>query len=308
MQPTQIIDPLYLSEFIHSNESILINKFSEAENSKKIGRPRIGLTWVIIAICVFARSQNIVWRDLPSKLKYCDFLIDEGYLTSIPSKSTFHRMWMQISEANLSSWIRRLGFEDSKDTIADLLIDSSGFELRPGSIWRHVKWTKTKISKTSTLFRKIHLAIALPSRAIVGIYGSEAKMYDSVAFAPLVLKVYKWLKPKIQRVHADKAYWDEKIIGYLYQEGITPVIPCKINSKIHGIYDFMDFQVRYQKQYPGIYKRNTHNYRRAEVEHIFGEIKLQYPILRDRYLHNKDKTLLCHFLWYNHKNRLRRLN
>lgn len=136
-------------------------------------------------------------------------------------------------------------------------MDSSGFELRSGSIWRHIKWGRSLISKNSTLFRKIHLAIALPSKAIVGIHGSEAKRFDSKAFGPLILSVYKRLTHRIQRVHADKAYWDKKIIGWSYQEGITPVIPCKKNTKINGNYDFMDFQVQYQKQYPGIYRKNT---------------------------------------------------
>ena len=307
MIPTQVINPHILKQFLELNEDILCRKFPETKISKNIGRPRIGLRWVLIAICVFARTQNIVWRDLPQKLNYCDFLIKERKLRAIPSKSTFHRVWMQVSEVNLNSWIRMIGYEDSRSSIKDLVIDSSGFELRPGSIWRHVKWTKTKISKTSSLFRKIHLAIALPSRTIVGIYSSEAKKSDCKAFGPLIIRVYKRLLTRIRRAHADKAYWDEKIVGYLCQERITPVIPCKANSKINGIYDFMDFQVRYQKKYPGIYKKNTKHYLRAEVEHVFGEVKLQYPILRDRYLHNKNKSLLCHFLWYNHKNRLRRL-
>ncbi|MCY3413415.1 MAG: transposase [Candidatus Heimdallarchaeota archaeon] len=307
MRPTQIIDPLHLSEFIHSNESILRNKFPDQEKSTNYGRPRVGLRWVLIAICVFARSQNIVWRDLPSKLSYCDFLINEGYLTSIPSKSTFHRMWMQVSEANLSSWIRMVGFQDSTHEIEDLLVDSSGFEIRSGSIWRFIKWQRSFLSKNSKMFRKLHIAVALPSRAIVGIHLSDIKRFDSKALGPVLLSVYKRLIPQIKRFHADKAYWDEKIIGWCCQEGITPVIPCKTNSKINGNYDFMDFQVKYQKQYPGIYRINTRNYLRAEVEHVFGEIKLQYPIIRDQLKHNKHKSLLCQFLWYNHKNRLRRL-
>lgn len=308
MFPAQIINPQVLSEFIHSNEDILRRKFPETKIHSNIGRPRIGLRWVVIAICVFARTQNIVWRDLPSKLRYCDFLIDQEYLEAIPSKSTFHRMWMQVSEANLSSWIRMIGYEDSRSSIEDLAVDSSGFELRPGSIWRFIKWNRSLLSKNSTLFRKIHLTIALPSRAIVGIHGSDAKRFDSKAFGPLILSVYKRLIPGTKRLHADKAYWDHKIVGWSCQEGITPVIPCKKNSKISGGYDFMDFQVKYQKRYSGIYGKNTKNYLRAGVEHVFGEVKLQYPILRDTYPHNKYKSLLCLFLWYNHKNRIRRLN
>ena len=257
MLPTQLINPQVLREFLELNEDILMRKFPEHNNYNNIGRPRIGVRWVIIAICVFAKTQNIIWRDIPPKLTYCDFLINQGYLKSIPSKSTFHRMWMQVSEDNLNSWIRMIGFNESKSSITDVAVDSSGFELRPGSIWRFIKWNRSVLTKTSTLFRKIHIAIALPSRAIIGIHGSEGRRFDSKAFGPLIMRVYKKLIPKIERLHADKAYWDEKIIGYLTQEGITPVIPCKSNSKINGIYNFIDFQVNYQKKYPGIYKKNT---------------------------------------------------
>jgi hypothetical protein len=89
---TQVFDPLVLQEFLQLNEGILKRKFPEPKNSSKQGRPRIGLLWVLAAICVFARSQNIVWRDLPYKLCYCHFLINDGFLLAIPSKSTFHRI------------------------------------------------------------------------------------------------------------------------------------------------------------------------------------------------------------------------
>jgi len=305
--PTQTINPHVLQEFITSNEAILRPKFPDAKIITKYGRPRIGLRWVIVAICVFARSQNIVWRDLPPKLYYCDFLIEEGYLTRIPSKSTFHRMWVQVSKANLNSWIKRIGYEDSNFSIEDLVVDSSGFEIRSGSVWRYIKWQRSYLSKNSKMFRKVHLAIALPSRAIVGIYISKIEKYDSKALGPLLVRTSKRLIRKIKRFHADKAYWDNKIIGWCTQEGITPVIPCKSNSVDHGTSSPIDLLVRQQRKIPGLYRRNNKIYLRAEVEHVFGEVKLQYPIIRDRKNHNKHKSLLCQFLWYNHKNRIRRL-
>ncbi len=51
----------------------------------KIGRKRVGPRWVIIAIVIICRSENIAWRDVPSMLSPCEFLIDEGYLLRIPS-------------------------------------------------------------------------------------------------------------------------------------------------------------------------------------------------------------------------------
>ncbi|MDH5404454.1 MAG: transposase [Candidatus Heimdallarchaeota archaeon] len=127
------------------------------------------------------------------------------------------------------------------------MADSSGYEIRSGRIWRFIKCQRSFLSKNSKMFRKIHLAVALPSRAIVGIHLSDINKFDSKALGPLLLSVYERLIQKIRLFHADKAYWDEKIIGWCYQEGITPMIPCKSNSKISGKYSFMEFQVRYQK-------------------------------------------------------------
>jgi hypothetical protein len=174
-------------------------------------------------------------------------------------------------------------------------------------MWRLVKWNRSLISKTSSIFNKVHLAVALPCRSIVGIHVSEAKKFDSIAFGPLILSVHKRLFINIKRLHGDKAYWDNKIIGWCYQEGMTPVIPCKGNSLKSGSNKKLNRLTRYQREHKGIYKKNTRSYRRAEVEHVFGEVKLQYPILRDIKLKHKNKTLLSHFLWYNHKARLRRL-
>ena len=297
-----IIDPLILAEFIIQNKEFLRPKFPEPKKKSKVGRPRIGEFWVLVSICVFARANNITWEALPTKLRLCNFLIENRYLTRFPSKSTFHRAWQRIKSSNLESWIKKIGYSQELEALA---VDSSGFEKRTGSIWRFVKWNGSFLKKSSNLFKKIHIVVALPSRAIVGIHISNVNTYDSKAFGPLILRTYKRVLNKCKKLYADKAYWDEKILGFLTQEGIYPVIPCKKNSKINGIHDFIDDQVKYQKKYPGIYKKNNQSWKRAEVEHVFGEIKLQHVIIRDLKKYNKDKSLLCSFLWYNHKNRLR---
>lgn len=300
MLQTQIIDPHTLKEFLLLNQDFLRPKFPDARITSKRGRPRVGLRWVVIAICAFAKYDNIVWRDLPSKLRYCDFLIDEEYLRYIPSKSTFQRYWDQTPISSFESWIRKSGYSKS-DRDTDAAIDSSGFELIIGSFWRLVKWGKTYISKTSDLFCKVHITVGLPSRAIVGIVISSSKDHDAKIFGSLWKNMYKRVVKWLKRVHLDKGYWSENIINFLAQEGKQAVIPCKTNSVDHGTSSPMDKLVRMQREMPGLYKRNYKTHLRAEVEHVFGEVKLHHTILRDYKEKNKFKTLLCSFLWYNHK-------
>lgn len=305
MFASQIINPHVLQQFILLNEYILRIKFPEARITSKRGRPRIGLRWVLVAICVFARNEQITWKKLPEKLSNCNFLIENGYLSKIPSKSTFHRVWSGVSKANLNSWIRKIGYELSKSNVEDLVVDSSGFETKIGSIWRIVKWDRRLLSKLSKLFLKIHIAVALPSRAITSIFVSESAMHDAKAFGPLWLRMSKRLIPKIKRTHLDKAYWSENIIGLLDQEGIQAVVPCKRNSIDHGYEDPMDQLVRMQRKMPGLYKKNYKTSLRAEVEHVIGNTKQSPPVLLDRRMHNKLKTLLCAFVWYNHTIRVK---
>ena len=295
----QIIDPHILEEFLRGHQVFLRPKFPEANIRSKRGRPRIGYRWVIIGICVFARMQNIVWEDLPTKLKYCDFLGEAGYLRSIPSKSTFHRYWKQVSGANLKSWIRMSGKCLVTEADQDLAIDSSGFELFVGSIWRFLKWGKRAILKSSPFFVKVHLAVALPSKAIVSIEVSESTVHDSVAFGAVWKSLYKRIAGLLKRVHLDKAYWSENHINFLEQEGIQAVIPCKSNSIDHGTESRMDKLVQEHRHMPGLYQRNNCSHLRAEVEHVFGEVRLFHVILGDIQKTNKVKTLLCSFLWYN---------
>ncbi len=301
MLPTQIIDPHVLGDFILLHQDFLRPKFPDAKITTKRGRPRIGLRWVIIAICVFSRINNIVWEDLPPKLRLCNFLIDEGYLKKIPCKSTFFKYWDETSQSNLKSWIRMSGYALGSKEDHDTAIDSSGFELIIGSFWRLVKWGKRAITTSSKLFCKVHIAVALPSRAIIAIETSKSTVHDSVLFGPLWKHMYTRVIRWIRRVHLDKAYWSGNIIDFLDQEDIKSVIPCKSNSKDHGTSSPMDELVHYQRKMPGLYKKNNKTHLRAEVEHVFGEVRLFHILLRDRKRHNKLKTLLCSFLWYNHK-------
>ncbi len=301
MRLTQITDPHELKKFLLLHQDFLRPKFPDAKITSKRGRPRIGLRWVIVAICVFMRVNNIVWRDLPHNLKLCKFLIEEGYLNKISSKSTFHHYWDTVSQSSLESWIRMSGYSLTSVDDTDLAIDSSGFELSIGKFWRLVKWGRRAIYKSSDIFCKVHIAVALPSRAVVGVETSKGTVHDSVLFGPLWKHMYARVKRKIRRTHLDKGYWSENIINFLHQDKKKAVIPCKINSMDHGTSRPMDLLVRQQRTMPCLYQRNNKTHLRAEVEHVFGEGTMYHVIPRDYKIHNKLKTLLCIFLWYNHE-------
>lgn len=301
MLPTQTLNPQVVKQFIDLQKAILRRKFPEVKSTSKRGRPRVGFFWVLAAICIVARNEGITWRELPSKLSSCQFLIEEGYLQKIPHFTTLNRIWNKMTVHNIETWVSRLGYTLGKTTASDLAVDSSGFEMQPGSVWRLAKWNRKVLSKTSKFFHKIHIAVVLPSRAVVTAVATKSKTHDARAFGRVWQKMSKRLPRVIDRLHADKAYWSENIIGFLAQEGIQAVIPCKKNSVDHGTGSPMDHLIRLQRRYKGIYKKNYHTHLRSEVEHVFGNIKVRKPILHDRKIKNKVKTLLTAFLWYNYK-------
>ncbi|MCY3415156.1 MAG: transposase, partial [Candidatus Heimdallarchaeota archaeon] len=290
MLSTQSIDPHELRLFIEIHQDFLRPKFPEPRKTTKCGRPRIGFRWVVIAICVFARVSNIVWEDLPDQLKNCDFLVEKGYLRNIPEKSTFHDYWSDSDTSSWRSWIRMSGYALTTDKDQDIAIDSSGFKLTIGKVWRLVKWNAKAILKTSDIFCKVHLAVALPSRAIVAIETSRSRVHDSVVFGPIWKHMYTRIKCRIKRTHLDKGYWCENIINFMHQEGKQAIIPRKSNSLDHGTSSPMDLLVRQQNKMPGLYRRNNKTYLRAEVEHVFGEVTLYHVIPRDYKMDNKLKT------------------
>jgi len=231
---TQILNPHVLNEFLEVQKSILRRKFPEAKRKSKRGRPRIGYFWVLAGICIVAKLENIAWRDLPSKLSNCTFLVDEGLLQRIPSYSTFNRIWNRISVQNLETWISHLGYQQSKLDAGDLAIDSSGFETRSGSIWRFIKWDRRKLSKTSKLFRKIHLAVSLPSRAVVSAVATKSQEQDAHGFGRLWLKLSKKLIPKIRRVHAYKVYWVRRFSDSCTRRRSSRSSPARATLSIMG--------------------------------------------------------------------------
>ena len=293
-----------LEQFLEEIKLFLQPKFVE-QNYPRTGRPKIGLTWAIIAVCVFAQSHNIVWHELPGQLANCQFLLAKGYFKKIPSTPTFHRYWKQMTEADIQHCVLHFGVNSSLKTDFDLAIDSSGFESRVGSMWRLAKWGKGALQKSSEIFTKVHIAVALPSRAIVSIVLTKSKVHDTPAFARVWTTLPQTVIPRLKRVHLDKGYWCENIIEFLQQESIQAVIPCKSNSLDHGSSGARDKLVRMQRKHPGLYKINCKPELRAEVEHVFGQIKLFHPILRARKQENKQKALLCQFLWYNYETSLR---
>ena len=266
-----IFNPQVVLQFLEVNQAFLRpKKFPDAKQvpQNRGGRPRIGPRWVLVALCVLGRLENVVWRDLPFKFSSCDCLITQGYLKSIPSKSTFHSIWMGINRKSLESWIRQLGTPIAKVSDDALACDSSGFKRVISSLWGYLKWVQTRLSKTSKIFVKAHMCISLPSRAIVGLCFSRSIDSDAKIFAKIWLQISKRLIPKINRFYLDNGYWSGNILGLIHQFGIYPIVKPRKDFKDWGTDSPTDLVVRAHQNYPGLYRYNHKPQRRSAVEHV----------------------------------------
>ncbi|MHA1687400.1 MAG: hypothetical protein ACTSYD_13535 [Candidatus Heimdallarchaeaceae archaeon] len=117
----------------------------EPPKTNKRSRRRIAERWVIVALVMIARIKGIAWRKLGEKLALCDFLVEEGWMRKISSKSTFHAVWREIDKRLLEQWIILLGKKiTSRREVKGLAADSSGFKNRQAYLWRFLKWSKVK--------------------------------------------------------------------------------------------------------------------------------------------------------------------
>ena len=55
------------------------------------------------------RGDNVEEIGEREKLKWCEFLVEEGWMRKIPSKSTFHVVWRGIDHSLLEQWINTSG-------------------------------------------------------------------------------------------------------------------------------------------------------------------------------------------------------
>jgi len=148
----QILDPHKVREFIIINEPFLKKLVKEEPRESKRGRKRIAERGVILVLAIIARIEGIAWRKLEEKLSLCDFLIEEGWMNKIPSKSTFHAVWRATESKILEQWIIDLGGEIvRKKGLKAMAVDSSGFKIRQASVWRFLKWSRGALKKTSKL-------------------------------------------------------------------------------------------------------------------------------------------------------------
>lgn len=110
------------------------------------------------------------------------------------------------------------------DPDEDLVIalDSTGVKVCNRGDWMRCKW------KVRRGFIKVHMAVDVKSKRIVGMEVTKEDIHDGRMLKPLVDKACE--KANVVRVLADGAYDSRENFSYLAEKGIEPAIRVRKNS------------------------------------------------------------------------------
>ena len=262
------------------------------------GRPRQWPRWLIIALALIGASLNWSWAKYTEELRACEQVLQDLGAKGAPRKTSLFNAWRSISETQLIHQTTQLGklLVPAPEGVA---IDSTGFVMKGGTLWRVVKWSKSLLKRTSKLFYKAHIIVDTASHVVLSLALSPAHRHDVKRTGRLLKTLGKRLLKPINWLFGDKAYHDQKFENYLVEQDIRPVIEPKSNFVDHGTNSARDRSVRLYLSSPELWKKTFRVGLKAAVEHVFGFIKLGFVPLRERLPLQKRKRLLLYFFQYN---------
>ena len=166
---------------------------------KKRGRPRVAPSNVVLALALIGGMFQVPWRQMPDLVQSCSPLFQAGYLTKTPSYSVFYQAWNNLTTPHLNLLLLKLAKKGDRAAA----VDSSGVRTSRSNLWRHLKWKKLSLSKTSSEFYKVHIAVGITTGSVLAYFLTPSRIHDSRAFPFL----WKQMPKTLTRILMDKAYW-----------------------------------------------------------------------------------------------------
>lgn len=287
----------------HKELSLLKNLFRSRFPDPKKGKnpqgaPRKWPKWLIMCLGFLRASLDFTWQEYALQLKKIEPTLIEFGAVEAPKKTSLYDAWKSLTPRqikSLTTQVARILILVGEDTA----IDSSGFLLKLGSIWRYVKYTSSEIKRSSKLFYKFHIIVSTKSKAILAVDWSKSPEHDYPEGRKLIKKVGPRLFSKINRNFGDKAYNGKPFTDDLLDMGVRHIVEPKSNAVDHATDSPRDRSLRLYKNSPGLWKHTFKHGRKSAVEQIFGKIKLENTHLNSRKRNLLKKEILLQFLLYN---------
>jgi len=280
-------------------KSLFRSRFPNPKKSKNPqGAPRKWPRWLIMCLGLLGASLNFTWQEYTLQLTKIKPILLKFGAVEAPKKTSVYNAWKSLSPQqikSLTTQVARILILPEEDTA----IDSSGFLLKVGSIWRYVKYKSSELKRSSKRFYKFHIIISTGSKSILAVDWSKSPDHDYPEGRKLIKKVGSRLFSKIDRNFGDKAYNGKPFTEDLLELGVRHIVEPKSNAVDHGTDTARDRSLRLYKNSPGLWKYTFKHGRKSAVEQVFGEIKLANNNLNSRKRHLLKKQILLQFLLYN---------
>lgn len=265
--------------------------FVEDPNPDGPGRPPTPLSTIIYtsALKVY---YNTSLRKGESQVKVAQEL---GYIDDICSYATISdRMQTEAMTQEIQKLIKitSIMFDDIE---TDFAADSSGF-----STSRFDRYQKFKHGSTEEMrdWRELHIMAGVKTNIVVAAEVTPKRTHDAPIFKDLVERMSDSFS--VNEIAADKAYSSRENLDIVDEQGGTPFIPFRSNTRGNagGSMVWKNMYLKFKNR-NGEFRRHYH--KRSNVETVFHMIKTRFgDSLRsknDESLRNELLTkVLCHNL------------
>ncbi len=293
------LDPDNFQKELSLLKNLFQARFPEPKKSlNPQGAPRKWPRWLIITLGLLGASLDFTWHEYTLQLKKIEQILIKFGAVEAPKKTSLYNAWKSLSPhqiKSLTTQVARILILPDEDTA----IDSSGFILKVGSIWRFIKYQSSELKRSSKRFYKFHIIISTKSKTILAVNWSKSPEHDYPEGRKLIKRVGIRLFSKINRNFGDKAYNGKPFTDDLAQLGVRHIVEPKSNAVDHGIDTARDRSLRLYQNSPGLWKHTFKHGRKSAVEQVFGEIKVRNNCLNSRKRHLLKKQILLQFLLYN---------
>ena len=293
------LDPDNFEKELSLLKNLFRSRFPDPKRSENPqGAPRKWPRWLIICLGLLRASLDFTWEEYTLQLKKIESVLIQFGAVEAPKKTSLYNAWQSLTPRqikSLTTQIARILILSEEDTA----IDSSGFILKVGSIWRYIKYSSSELKRSSKRFYKFHIIISTQSKAILAVDWSKSPEHDYPEGRKLIKKVGSRIFSKINRNFGDKAYNGKPFEADLRDFGVRHIVEPKSNAVDHGTDTPRDRSLRLYKNSPGLWKYTFKHGRKSAVEQVFGEVKLENTHLNSRKRYLLKKEILLQFLLYN---------
>ncbi|MCY3415155.1 MAG: transposase, partial [Candidatus Heimdallarchaeota archaeon] len=293
------LDPDRLRIHLVFLKDFLRPRFPEPKRSKNPqGAKRKWSRWLVVALALIGAEQDYTWQQFTDLLSDVEEVLIEFGAKGAPKKTSLYNAWKSIPANQIKSLTTQTA-RFMVDQGEDSAIDSTGFLLKTGDIWRFVKYQGTELKRSSKKFFKFHIMVSTSTKTIMGVEWSKSPEHDYQIGLKLIPKIGKRLFSRIIRNYGDKAYTGDKMAQKLLEMGVRHIVEPKSNAIYHGTDTARDRSIRLYQRSSGLWKYSNKHGQKSAVEQVFGEIKIKKNGINSRNKKLFKKQVLLQFFMFN---------